>query len=267
MQPIHKRAVLPSLVTTGNLFLGFYAILLITRGSYLTASWLIVIAAILDGLDGLVARLIRSNSSFGKEIDSLADVVSFGVAPSLLLYKVVFESIGAIGIFLAFMPLLAGILRLARFNISPSSTSKRRRFKGLAITAGGLLFAGFNLYLHETRGGMADQRLWFSLVPAVSLLMISPIPYRPLPVVSVHGSRYPWLSVVVLVGIGAAVLWNPALTIFPLMLIYLLTGPLEWVFTQLRKVRPHVTERDEDISDSAVPNRRYILRRNRRRNP
>ncbi|MDP8239564.1 MAG: CDP-diacylglycerol--serine O-phosphatidyltransferase [Candidatus Hatepunaea meridiana] len=260
---MYKKAMLPNTITIGNLFLGFYAILEICQGNYTKACWFIVIAAILDGLDGLVARLVHSDSKFGMEIDSLVDVVSFGVAPALLIYMTVFKPLGIIGITLAFLPLLAGALRLARYNLISISSPQKKGFIGLPLPSSALVIVGFYVYIHNLHGSVANQPLWFSIIPALSLLMISPIPYRRMPVVRIHGSKYPWIGVSILIITAFLMIWKPAYTLFPLMLTYVITGPIEILTVQLRKLRPQQSE--DDVPETSIISPRQSSRRSRRR--
>ncbi|MCB0419345.1 MAG: CDP-diacylglycerol--serine O-phosphatidyltransferase, partial [Bdellovibrionales bacterium] len=112
-------AILPSVFTTGNLFFGFHAIVSSVAGDYLTAAYSILIAGLFDVLDGAIARLTRTPSQFGVEYDSIADVVSFGVAPALMVYFGALTTLGRLGNALAFFYLACAALRLARFNCSP----------------------------------------------------------------------------------------------------------------------------------------------------
>ncbi len=260
---MYKRAALPNLVTIGNLFLGFFALLMISQDNLATACWLLVVAAILDGLDGLLARLVRSDSTFGIQIDSLVDVVSFGVTPSFLLYKLVFHDFGILGILFAFMPLLAGVLRLARYNTLALNAERKKGFSGMPIPSAAIVIASCYLYLNAVQGSTTNQALWFSITPMLSLLMLSPIYYRSMPVITIHGSRHPWLGVTILIITTVAVIIRPALTIFPLMLIYTITGPIELGVTQLRKL---LTQRDEnEVSESGAAIGRESDKRSRRR--
>lgn len=251
---MNKKAILPNLISISNLLLGFLAILLIFTDKPGLACWFIVIAAILDGLDGTIARLIKTSSPFGAQVDSLVDTVSFGVAPSVLIYKVALEQLGFLGMIFSFVPLLCGVLRLARFN---TAKKKKANFTGMPITTSGIILASFYLYLTSPGNSIMTANIWFSLIPAVSLLMISPIPYRRMPVVQLNGSKNPGFSVAVLLSASAFVLWNPALAIFPLMVIYILTGPIEWMVSHARGLK----ERDEDNMLSAES----TTKRNRRR--
>lgn len=258
---MNKRALWPNLLTVTNLFLGFWAIMLISNGKLISGCWLIIIAGILDGLDGAVARLVRSSSAFGAQMDSLSDVVSFGVAPSVLVHFVIYERIGWIGIPLAFLPLLAGVLRLARFHIISVQKPGRRKYLGVPITGSGIIFAGFYLFKHTTGGADSDPRLWFSLVPAISLLMVSPIPYWKVPAFISKCARHPWRGMPLIILSFLAVLWNPALTIFPLMMIYVLLGPIEWGVEHLKKLR--ATREEDFIAGINNVERRRTKRRRR----
>jgi len=137
---LHERRrksvfLLPSLLTTGNLFCGFFAMLLTADGRYTEATLAIFVAMIMDMLDGRVARLMKATSQFGVEYDSLADVISFGVAPAFLLYSFALRDLGRPAWFAAFLFVICGALRLARFNVITGSTDKRY-FIGLPIPAG-----------------------------------------------------------------------------------------------------------------------------------
>src|SRR3990172_1200890 len=126
------RSIIPNLFTAMNMFAGFLSILNSSQGEYHYAAWLIIIAAIFDALDGAVARLTKSSSELGVELDSLSDIVSFGAAPAVLLYKSHLYSYDTVGILLAALLLLAGGFRLARFNVQLVGFEKAF-FKGLPI--------------------------------------------------------------------------------------------------------------------------------------
>ena len=111
------RSIIPNLFTAMNMFAGFFSILNSSQGEYLYAAWLIIIAAIFDALDGAVARLTKSSSELGVELDSLSDIVSFGAAPAILLYKSHLYTYNTAGVLIAALLLLAGGFRLARFNV------------------------------------------------------------------------------------------------------------------------------------------------------
>lgn len=141
------RAAIPNLFTLGNLYSGFLAIGYASLGYYKPAAILVLIGMMLDSLDGRVARLLRVDSQLGKELDSLADIVTFGVAPAILMYYTSFSDHGIIGLYIAGLFPLFGAYRLARFNVTPSSTSMKY-FTGVPITAAGGIVAFLTLFSH-----------------------------------------------------------------------------------------------------------------------
>lgn len=177
--PRHKGVyILPNMITTFSLFSGFLAILWAIAGQYNDAALAILFAALMDGLDGKVARLTNTASEFGIQYDSLADLVSFGVAPALLMWQWQLHAFGRFGIAIAFIFVACGALRLARFNVSTAVTSKRF-FIGLPIPAAGctaVTLVFFNEFV-------PDGALW--LVPGLALgltlllgiLMVSRVRY------------------------------------------------------------------------------------------
>lgn len=242
------RAVFPNLLTFGNLFLGFCSILLFTQEKFLTGAWLLVVAAILDVLDGAVARWVKSTSKFGAEVDSLADLVSFGVAPAVLVFTLLLDDLGFWGVLLASMPVLAGAARLARYNVQSSSHGHSNGFIGMPIPTNALLIASFYIFVRHDPDGIIATPIWFTLVPLISALMISPIPYRRMPVVPLHGAKYPWMSLAV-IGIASGLLiWDMPRYLFPVMTIYLFTGPIEW----LVRHSPLVGHEDEEEEERQI---------------
>ncbi|MGR6008381.1 CDP-diacylglycerol--serine O-phosphatidyltransferase [Bacillus cereus] len=143
------RAAIPNLFTLGNLYSGFLSIGYASLGYYKSAAILVLIGMMLDSLDGRVARLLRVDSQMGKELDSLADVVTFGAAPAVLMYYTSFSNYGIIGLYIAGLFPLFGAYRLARFNVTPSSTSMKY-FTGVPITAAeGLLLSNIIFTYHS----------------------------------------------------------------------------------------------------------------------
>lgn len=246
-------------MTLANLFIGFWAIIKTGQGSFTAACWLIFIAAILDTLDGAVARLVHSSSPFGAQIDSLSDITSFGVAPSFFIYRAVLEPFGMLGILLASFPLLFGAMRLARFHqVNIEETGGK--FIGLPIPVSALLLVGFYLYIGVGRGAEGDLRVWLWLVPIVSLLMVSPIPYWKTSKLLPKMLQQPFTGLPLFIACVIGMFWNPALALFPIILIYTILGPVEWGIHHIKKFRN--PEEDEDEESESVPtNRRKIRRR------
>ncbi|WP_416826813.1 CDP-diacylglycerol--serine O-phosphatidyltransferase [Ectobacillus polymachus] len=141
------RAAIPNLFTLGNLFSGFLSIGYASIGHYRSAAILVLIGMMLDSLDGRLARLLRVDSPIGKELDSLADIITFGAAPALLMYYTYFDKFGIIGLYIAGLFPLFGAYRLARFNVTPTSTSLHY-FTGVPITAAGGIMAFLTLFSH-----------------------------------------------------------------------------------------------------------------------
>ncbi|MEN9839117.1 MAG: hypothetical protein RL177_596 [Bacteroidota bacterium] len=181
------KGVVPSFFTLMNLFCGFMAIVMISEGKLVNGAWLIVFAGVFDGLDGFMARLTSSSGQFGAELDSLSDVVSFGVAPGLLLYKYgLFALPQPVGILLAGLPAMCGAIRLARFNVGTQVERSTIHFQGMPIPIQAGMIVSFYLFFRD----VPDWFLWLEnglnqvLIPMVillSFLMVSSVPFDKLP--------------------------------------------------------------------------------------
>lgn len=209
--------------TTGNLILGFWAIVLIFEGHLLTACWLIIIASILDGLDGKIARFTRGASEIGIEFDSLADVVSFGVAPALVLYTQSFHKFGFAGFVLSALPLIFGAARLARFN-STAVVGEKKYYEGLPIPISADAIVTFVLFNYALWG---DLRLEFVMLPltvAMALLMVSRIHYDTMPKFTFKDTRKNLVKLIFMLAGVIVMAIKPPLIFFPLVVIYVLHG-------------------------------------------
>lgn len=169
---------LPSLFSLANLFFGFMSILLTFHGRYRTAAIWIILAAMMDALDGLVARATHTPSEFGVELDSLADAVSFGLATSVLLYFWGLEVIGPPGIFFSFIFLTAGVLRLARYNVRTRVQTDRKHYQGLTVPSAAIFMAAVVNFRPVPAGTREAAFLVAGLIVLVALCMISSFPYR-----------------------------------------------------------------------------------------
>jgi CDP-diacylglycerol--serine O-phosphatidyltransferase len=219
--------ILPSLFTVGNMLCGFAAVQAAFHARLVAAGWLIVLAGILDALDGRIARLTHATSEFGKEYDSLADVVSFGLAPAILVFQWRLEDLGRSGFAVAFLFLVAGSVRLARFNVQAGAVDKRF-FVGLPIPAGaGALTLA--VLLDPTpvasRGELVIVGLY---VLAVSLLMVSTIQYRSFKDFNLH-QRFPATLFFLLALIVVILVTYRQYAMAVLLGAYLLLGPVEAV--------------------------------------
>jgi len=240
--------LLPQLLTTGNLAAGFYSITLSFKGDIERAALVIVFAGLFDMLDGRVARLTRSTSRFGGEYDTIADTVSFGVAPAILAYSAgALQQLGWTGWVLAFLYTACAALRLARFNVTPGRYAGR--FDGLASPAA----AGMVLSAVWFSGFLRESGLHFEIpapiagfgVAVVGLLMVSPIPYRSFKNVQLHGS---FGSLVLVVLALVVLLTKPSVTFFLAGVAYVASGPIE-AFWRWRTGRPLTELR---VSEPAV---------------
>jgi CDP-diacylglycerol---serine O-phosphatidyltransferase len=184
LKPI-PRIVVPSFFTLMNLFSGFLSILMIAEGNLIAGAWLIVIAGLFDALDGFMARLANATSEFGMELDSISDVVSFGVAPGFLIFTFSLNELAIIGILLSALPPICGAIRLARYNVE-SKYNESEYFRGLPIPAQAIMFAALflifsnQMYLFEG----FEQGVNTFLIPIVvllSFLMVSTIPFDKVP--------------------------------------------------------------------------------------
>ena len=175
----------PSAFTLGNLLSGFFSIVYASQGNLEFAAWLIVIAGLFDLLDGMVARIAGSSSAFGVELDSLCDVVSFGAAPSFLIYQFGLDRMGLFGVLIASLPVLCGAVRLARFNTLADVGEKQDYFTGLPIPAQAGMIVAFILTFEDDSWFTALERgrlsILIPLTVLVSVLMVSPIRFPALP--------------------------------------------------------------------------------------
>lgn len=187
-RPRLTPSIIPNLFTAINMFCGFLSILSASDGNFNYAAWLIFIAAIFDALDGMVARLTNSSSELGVELDSLSDIVSFGAAPSFLLYKTYFYSMGTWGIIISALPLIAGGFRLARFNIQLVGFSKSF-FLGLPIPSSALTIASFVLAFYNDEFPKPISDFITPLILVLSFLMVSNIRYETLPKISLKSIK------------------------------------------------------------------------------
>ncbi len=217
--------LLPNVLTTFGLFSGFFAIILATQGQYAESAIAIFVAMLWDGLDGRVARLTNTQSAFGEQYDSMADMVSFGVAPALLMYFWLFEGVGKIGWIGAFVYVAAGALRLARFN-TQIGVQDKRYFQGLPSPAAAALIAGM-VWTKEIIGvTVYDQYLlvasWVILVGA-GMLMVSNIRYYSFKEINLKGRASFKLLLIAILAIVIITLY-PSTILFAFFFIYALSG-------------------------------------------
>lgn len=222
---INPLYALPNLFTAGSIFLGVLSIIFSSKGDFSYACWFIIISMILDGLDGRVARLTNTTSKFGVEFDSLADVVSFGVAPAMLLYFYAGESYDKFGIIIPALFVIFGAIRLARFNITTTTSIEPNSFIGLPIPSAAVLVVLW--ILNDLKYNIFDEYKYILLIGAfiLSILMVSNIRYSSFK--KVHWNLKNFVILLILLGI---VFIKPREVLGLLMTLYAVYGILRWLF-------------------------------------
>lgn len=255
--------ILPNLFTTGNLFFGFFSIVKALQGDFLWAASAILLAAVFDVLDGRVARLTGGTSEFGVQYDSLCDLVSFGLAPALLMYQAGLSELGRLGWIVCFIFLACGALRLARFNVQSSIGKASGDFTGLPIPMAAAVIAlfvsmwkGFAAHPNDVWVAMWLEdlfnlvyfRMAFFLIAGISLglAMVTNVPYRSHKTIRIRGVR-PFKLLVISVALLAFVAYQPELIGFLLAFTYAISGPIEWLLGWSKLVDDDdIFEQDEE---------------------
>ncbi len=236
--------LLPNLLTTGCLFSGFYSIVAAIDRNFAVAGGAVFIAMLFDGLDGRVARWTRTESQFGKEYDSLADMVAFGIAPAVLVYQwgvVRISEYGhewrQFGWIIAFFYALCAALRLARFNVVTASGDKRF-FQGLASPSAAATVAAFVWFFAKWREpGLPGLVLAFAVTGYAAALMVSSFSYISLKQVDVNKRvKFSYIAFVILPML-LMIAWDPPTMLFAMFASYATYGPLQWLARRLRRPR------------------------------
>jgi CDP-diacylglycerol--serine O-phosphatidyltransferase len=233
---LRRRSIylLPNLFTTAALFAGFYAIVQAMNGKFEHSAVAIFIAMVLDGLDGRVARLTRTQSEFGAEYDSLSDMVSFGVAPALIVYEWALKGLGKWGWFAAFIYCAGTALRLARFNTNIDVVDKSY-FQGLPSPAAAALIAGFIWVLLDNHISGEDAR-WFACALTVfaGFSMVSNLPYYSFKAINMRKS-VPFIVIFLFALFFIFISVDPPSILFLLFLCYSLSGYVMYLLKMRRK--------------------------------
>lgn len=227
-----SRSIVPNLFTLANIFCGFSAIIATADGRFWDAGLFILYAGIFDALDGFVARLTRAASQLGVQLDSLCDAVSFGIAPSFLLYSVCLKDFAPLGILLSSLPALAGVFRLARFNVELTSLEDKHYFTGMPIPAGALTIISYILFFgSEQYGNVISQNYDASLVSIVtSLIMVSRIKYDNLPRPSLKALKESPVKFFIFLIAVVLIIFTKGVGLFPFMVFYIISGIFRYLF-------------------------------------
>jgi len=228
--------ILPNLFTTGSLFAGFYSMVATMNGDFRTAAIWVLVSSIFDGLDGKVARLTGTSSKFGVEYDSLADLVSFGVAPGLLMYSWALKPFGRLGWLAAFLFVVCGALRLARFNVQVN-TVESKRFVGLPIPAAASMVSATVLLFYHLNWESSYKRVAILiLIYSLAFLMVSSVRYYSFKDPGII-KRQPFAFLVLAVLLLIIIAAEPVVMLFVLFVCYTASGPIGYVMTWPRRRR------------------------------
>ncbi len=231
------RAVVPSLFTVLNMFCGFFSIIHSSKENFEVAAWLIILGAVFDSLDGIMARITKSSSKFGVEFDSLSDLITFGAAPSFMAYKIYLHNLEGLGIIISSLPLILGGIRLARFNVQLVGFDKDY-FKGLPIPAQAIALVAFVLTYFSEADGIAGWKadLFIVLIIWLSLLMVSTFKYDTLPKFNKRNIKeYPFKFGIFLTAF-IIILATKGAAIFPLFVLFSFSGIIRWTILTIPKL-------------------------------
>lgn len=237
--------ILPNLFTTGNLFCGFWAIISVFQEKFFYAAVAILLACVFDVLDGKVARLSGATTKFGVQYDSLADLVSFGIAPALLAFSWALRPYGRFGWLAAFLFVACGALRLARFNVQ-SSSGEIKYFKGLPIPSAAIMIAlTILLYLRLIETRLVKDIVILIMIYILAFLMVSNIRYFSFKELNL-GKRKPFSIFIFVILSMIVIIMEPVIMLFAFALTYVLSGPvnmfLAWQKKKAQKIEEPVKE-------------------------
>ncbi len=226
--------ILPNLVTTASLFCGFYAIIAAINRDFVSSATAVVIACLFDGFDGKIARFTNTTTKFGTEYDSLADLVSFGIAPGILIFLWALSPFGRFGWLASFLYVACCALRLARFNSQDSGT-EGRRFKGLPTTGSAAFVATMVLFFFRVGEGQTPSHLGILITAyCLSFLMVSNVKFSNLGSIQLHKKR-PFSFLVTVILTLMVVASEPQIVLFILAIIYILSGPVLTIISHKKK--------------------------------
>jgi len=235
--------ILPNLITAGSLFCGFFALLRTLQEDFYTGAIFILASGLLDGMDGKIARYTNTTTRFGVEFDSLADVIAFCVAPGILVYAWALEPFGRMGWLAAFLFVVCGALRLARYNLQ-GSTVESRFFSGLPTpAAAGLIATGVLVYYEAGDTGVDKHLIVLIITYLLAFLMVSTFKYYGFKDIELFRRKpFRWLVIAILLLIVIA--YEPEYTLFGLFFAYFISGPIVTLalFHRRRHSKPAIPE-------------------------
>lgn len=238
--------LLPNSLTLCGMFCGFFAILSAINGNFLYAAWAIILANVFDGLDGWIARLTNTTTRFGIELDSLSDLVAFGVAPSVMMFKWALIPFNRLGWAVAFLYVACGALRLARFNVQ-TGTPGSKAFKGMPIPAAATVLASIVIFYYEYRTGLPAKNVFLVIITILlSFLMVSTLRYHGLKEIDFR-ERKPFWVLIVFVIIMFIIFIHPSTAIFIFAMAYLFWGIIENIYLFIKR-RRQIKQAGQDLA-------------------
>jgi CDP-diacylglycerol--serine O-phosphatidyltransferase len=233
-QPKKGVYLLPSTLTLCGMFCGFFAIMSAINGNFLHAAWAIILANIFDGLDGWIARLTNTSTRFGIELDSLSDLVAFGVAPSIMMYKWSLAPFGRLGWAAAFLFVACGALRLARFNVQ-TGTPGSKAFKGMPIPGAATILSSIVIFYYVYWEGVPEKNVIFPLMTIfLALLMVSTLRFHGLKEIDFKEKKPFWVLIVFVLFLFV-LLTHSSEAMFVFAMAYLVWGIIENIVLFARK--------------------------------
>lgn len=249
----------PNVFTALNIFCGFLSVVQTIEGQYVTAAWLIFFSAVFDMLDGRIARATGQSNDFGLQMDSLGDVISSGLAPSVLVYSIQLKYLHPpVGLIVAFFPVLFAAFRLARYNVFTLAQGKSSDYFGLPAPAAAVTLSSA-VILYESTLWTPLLRAMIILVPVISLLMASTIPYHGFPRFSIKEKGINRFRLILIVVVFVLFLIYPNYVLFPFLILYIILGIISYLVAMLRNGGGSaitIIPKDEDIqpqSEDARP--------------
>ena len=225
-----NRSVIPGTFTMGNIVCGFLAILSASNGAFLDACWLIVLAGFLDALDGKIARISGGSSQFGVELDSLADFLSFGVAPAVLVHTLILNSMGKLGWIISIVYIMAASYRLARYNLL-ASTDEKKDFLGLPVPMAALPLVTYVIFSYKIWGSLQYGEVLITMVILFAFLMVSQVKYDAFP--DKFDNKQAKRKLALLVFSTIIIIIKPRLLLFPFFGLYILYGVAQQLYELL----------------------------------
>lgn len=239
-----NRSVIPGTFTMGNIVCGFLAILSAFNSDIVDACWLIILAGFLDALDGKIARISGGSSQFGVELDSLADFLSFGVAPAVLVHTIILNDLGKLGWIISIVYIMAASYRLARFNIF-AEVDEKKDFLGLPVPMAALPLVAYIIFSYHIWGSLEYSQILITMIVLFSFLMVSQVKYDAFP--DKFDTPQAKRKLAMLVISAIIIIIKPRLLLFPFFALYILYGMAQQVYDLLYVGVGKVTGKESEI--------------------